>query len=106
MKFGYTIMDDQQMLLTKKEDSPKEIKPEDYLKDRENLNVPCTLELDEISAPGSYADLTEIDTHMQEFTNLVQEMQQKFANETKLLEGTPIPTYESIVKNENNTSNK
>jgi hypothetical protein len=85
---------------------PKEIKPEEYLKQREDLSVPCTLELEETCGPGAYVELTELDTHEQEFSNLVKEAQQKFASETKLLEGVPIPTYESILKKENSTSNK
>ena len=85
---------------------PKEIKPEDYLKDREDLSVPCVLVLEETCGPGGYVELTELDTHEQEFSNLVKEAQQKFASETKLLEGAPIPTYESILKKETQQSNK
>ena len=99
-------MDDQQMLLTKKEEPPKEIKPEDYLKQREDLSIPCTLELEETCGPGSYAELTEIDAHIQEFTELVKKMKEELVNEKRVLEGTSILTYESILKKENNTSNK
>ena len=91
----------QQVILAKKEDVPKEIKPEEYLKDREDLSVQYTLLLEETCGPGAYVELTELDAHEQEFSNLVKEAQQKFANEIKLLEGAQIPTYESILKKEN-----
>jgi hypothetical protein len=100
MKFGYTIMEEQK-LNTETDLVKKEIKPEEYLKDREDLSVQYTLLLEETCGPGEYVELTELDAHEQEFSNLVKEAQQKFANETKLLEGAPIPTYESILKKEN-----
>ena len=100
MKFGYTIMEEQK-LKTEIDIVPKEIKPEEYLKDREDLSVQYTLLLEETCGPGAYVELTELDAHEQEFSNLVKEAQEKFANEIKLLEGAPIPTYESILKKEN-----
>ena len=100
MKFGYTIMEEQK-LNTETDLVKKEIKPEEYLKDREDLSVQYTLLLEETCGPGAYVELTELDAHEQEFSNLVKEAQEKFANEIKLLEGAPIPTYESILKKEN-----
>lgn len=105
MKFGYTIMEEQK-LNTETDLVKKEIKPEDYLKQREDLSVPCTVELEETCGPGCYAELTEIDTHMQEFTELVKKMKEELVNEKRVLEGTSIPTYESILKKENQQSNK
>lgn len=97
---------EEQTLKTESDLVEKEINPEEYLKDREDLSVPCVLILEETCGPGEYAELTEIDTHMQEFTELVKKMKEELVNEKRVLEGTSIPTYESILKKENQQSNK
>jgi hypothetical protein len=71
------------------------------LQERDDLTTPHTLEnIEETVAPGSYADLEEIEPHTQELAVIVEKMKEDLVNETKLLEGTEIPTYESILKNE------
>lgn len=101
---------DQQMSIVNGEDiskiPPKELTPEDYLKQRDDLTIPSTFQLEGLGGSGGFAELTEIDTHTQEFTEMVNKMKDEFVNETKLLEGVPIPTYESILKKETQQSNK
>ncbi len=96
---------DQQMSIANGEDvlktSPKELTPEEYLKQRDDLTIPSTFELEGLGGVGGFADLTEIDTHTEEFAEMVKKMKEELANEIKLLEGAPIPTYESILKKEN-----
>ena len=96
---------DQQMSIAKGDErsktAPKVLTPEDYLKQRDDLTIPSTFELEGLGGSGGFAELTEIDTHTQEFAEMVKKMKEELANETKLLEGVPIPTYESILKKEN-----
>jgi hypothetical protein len=70
------------------------------LQEREDLTTPHTMENIEAVASGSYAELEEIEEHTQELGAIVEKMKEDLVNETKLLEGTTIPTYESILKNE------
>jgi hypothetical protein len=70
------------------------------LQEREDLTTPHGMENIEGVASGSYAELEEIEEHTQELGTIVEKMKEELVNETKLLEGTTIPTYESILKNE------
>ncbi len=70
------------------------------LQEREDLTTPHTMEAIEMVASGSYAELEEIEEHTQELTAIVDKMKEELVNETKLLEGTVVPTYESLLKNE------
>ena len=70
------------------------------LQEREDLTTPHTLEAIDNIATGSYAEIEEIEEHTQELTAIVEAMQHELVNETKLLEGTVIPTYELLLKNE------
>jgi hypothetical protein len=70
------------------------------LQEREDLTTPHTMEAIETIASGSYAELEEIEEHTQELAAIVEKMKEDLVNETKLLEGTTIPTYESLLKNE------
>lgn len=83
-------------------ETQKEIEEERVkrLQEREDLTTPHSMEPIETVASGSYADLEEIEEHTQELAAIVEKMKEDLMNETKLLEGTIIPTYESILKNE------
>ena len=70
------------------------------LQEREDLTTPHTMEAIEMVASGSYAELEEIEEHTQELAAIVDKMKEELVNETKLLEGTVVPTYESLLKNE------
>lgn len=70
------------------------------LQEREDLTTPHGMEAIEAVASGSYAELEEIEAHTQELGSIVEKMKEELVNETKVLEGTEIPTYESILKNE------
>jgi hypothetical protein len=70
------------------------------LQEREDLTTPHTMETIEMVASGSYAELEEIEEHTQELAAIVDKMKEELVNETKLLEGTVVPTYESLLKNE------
>jgi hypothetical protein len=70
------------------------------LQEREDLTTPHGMEAIEGVASGSYAELEEIEEHTQELAEIVEKMKEELVNETKLLEGTAVPTYESLLKNE------
>ena len=70
------------------------------LQERDDLTTPHGMENIEGVASGSYAELEEIEEHTQELGASVEKMKEELVNETKLLEGTEIPTYESLLQNE------
>jgi len=70
------------------------------LQEREDLTTPHGMENIEGVASGSYTELEEIEEHTQELAAIVEKMKEDLVNETKLLEGTAVPTYESLLKNE------
>jgi hypothetical protein len=76
-----------------------------YVKDRDDLETPhqCTAELE---APDVGAPLEELEAHAEEFHKLVEDMFEKLPDETRLLEGTEIPSYEELRQTlENELSN-
>ncbi len=81
--------------------NPFEAEYKAYVAERDNLETPhqCTAELE---APDVGASLDELETHAEEFHKLVEEMFEKLPEETRLLEGTEIPSYEDLRKEAEN----
>lgn len=74
---------------------------EAYIKQRDDLETPhqCTAELE---APDAGAPLDELEAYAEEFHKLVEEMFEKLPEETRILEGAEIPTYDELYQQTKN----
>ena len=72
-----------------------------YVQERDDLETPhqCTAE---IEAPDVGAPLDELEAYAEEFHALVEEMFEKLPEETRILEGADIPTYDDLRKEAEN----
>lgn len=72
-----------------------------YVKERDDLETPhqCTADL---LAPEAGAPLDQLDAYAEEFHALVEEMFENLLTETRILEGTDIPTYDDLRKETEN----
>lgn len=68
---------------------------EAYVKDRDDLETPHNCDA-ELEAPDAGAPLDELETHAEEFHKLVEEMFETLPTETRILEGTELPTYDDL----------
>jgi len=66
-----------------------------YVHEREDLETPhqCTAE---IEAPDVGAPLDQLEAYAAEFHAMVEEMFEKLPEETRILEGTDLPTYDDL----------
>jgi lysyl-tRNA synthetase class I len=71
------------------------------VKERDDLETPhnCTAE---IEAPDVGAPLDQLEAYAEEFHKLVEEMFEKLPDETRVLEGTDIPTYDELYQQTKN----
>jgi len=81
--------------------NPFETEYNAYVAARDDLETPhqCTAE---IEAPDVGAPLDQLEAYAEEFHKMVEEMFEKLPEETRLLEGTEIPTYEDLRKEAEN----
>jgi hypothetical protein len=70
-----------------------------YFQEREDLTTPHTLQVEELAC-GLGTDIEEVEAHEQELATIVDRMKEELVNETKILEGTAIPDYASLLQNE------
>lgn len=66
-----------------------------YVKERDDLETPHKCDA-EANAPDVGAELTELDSHAEEFHKMVEEMFEKLPDETPILEGVELPSYEDL----------
>lgn len=70
-----------------------------YLQDREDLVTPHTLQVEELG-PNFGTDIEEARAHEQELIEIMDKMKEDLVDETRVLEGTEIPTYDALLQNE------
>lgn len=70
-----------------------------YLQEREDLVTPHTLQVEELG-PDFGTDIEEAKAHEQELVEIIDKMKEDLVDETRVLEGTEVPTYESLLQNE------
>ncbi len=72
-----------------------------FVKEREDLETPhnCTAEID---APDVGASLDQLEAYAEEFRKMIEEMFEKLPSETRVLEGTEIPTYDELYQQTKN----
>jgi hypothetical protein len=72
-----------------------------YVAERDDLTTPhqCTAELE---SPDVGAPLDQLEAYAEEFHKMVEEMFAKLPDETRLLEGTEIPSYDDLRKEAEN----
>lgn len=70
-----------------------------YLEEREDLVTPHTLQVEELG-PNFGTDIEEAKAHEQELIEIVDKMKEDLVDETRLLEGIEVPTYETLLQNE------
>ena len=72
-----------------------------YVTTREDLETPHQCDA-EILAPDAGAPLDQLEAYADEFHRMVEDMFEKLPEETRLLEGTQIPTYDDLRKETEN----
>jgi len=72
-----------------------------FKRKRDDLLTPhrCTAE---IEAPDVGAPLNQLEAYAEEFRKLIEEMFEKLPSETRVLEGTEIPTYDELYQQTKN----
>ena len=87
----------------KKEEAEEQLK--EYLKQRNDLETPhqCT---GEPIDPDVGVPLELIEEHTQYLTEMVEQLMKDMVEETRILEGTKIEDYASILQRENELSNE
>lgn len=70
-----------------------------YLEEREDLVTPHTLQVEELGSNFG-TDIEEAEAQTRELIAIVDQMKEELVNETRLLEGTTVPDYASLLQNE------
>ena len=72
-----------------------------YLAERADLETPhqCTADL---NAPDVGAPLDQLEAYAEEFHKMIEEMVETLSEETRILEGMAIPTYDELYQQTKN----
>ncbi len=72
-----------------------------YVLERDDLATPhqCTAE---VEAPDAGAPLDLLESYADEFRKMMEEMFEKLPEETRVLEGTEVPTYDELYQQTKN----
>lgn len=72
-----------------------------YVMERDDLETPHQCDA-ELLAPDAGAELDKLDAYAADFHMMVEEMFEKLPEETRILEGTEVPTYDELYQQTKN----